>query len=417
MTSIQIAVISDPHFSFNIDSQVNKHSKLVIPKDADPEKMEMLKQLKLLIQEQKLEADLLLTPGDITTFANTDALKFGWNELKNIGEMLKAKALIASTGNHDIGSRLKKELPNSTESMADRGSLVEELKLLEPDYPIHVYDQSQANEYTQQQIEYFGSALATWENDNVRVVTFNSCSSHTADAYEQSFGKVTTSTLKYLDRLLLNTKNKDKINLLLSHHRPLPQSKVDGKNFDFTLKGDQILEKLQNDGPWLMIHGHKHVGEISIAPSAGAMHAPLIFSASSFGAKTEIEDSSDMVKNHIYFLKIERRSDPDELFGSLQVYEWRDAIQKWEEILGADEKISSSTGFGNKDIQGLAKEIAQKLQGINNGSWQEISDAHIDLAYLMFGDRKKLIEILRIQHSIKIEIDNRTKQYSEWSRI
>lgn len=414
MSIIRIAVIGDPHFASAPNG--DKHSKLIIPADGKPGGIPIWDGLGKLVKEKGLSADLLLTPGDITTYSDAAALKYGWGELNAFGKLLGAKALIASTGNHDVRSRPKKGPVKKMSDSEDRGpSIVEPLKMLDPTYPVHDY-QNSGLDYVQHQIEYFGSTLVCYVNEFVRVLIFNSCNKHSADSFEQEAGAIEDSALKYLDRLLKPTAGQNsKINVILCHHCPIAQSSVDGKNFDFIKNGDRLLARLQQNGPWLLIHGHKHVGNICYGPGA-ATHRPVIFSAASLGAKTETPDTSEIVKNQIYFIDVEYSAQYNELRGKIQVYEWSNTDAKWAEVVDEKRGLYSGAGFGGEPVSQICTLITSSLAGSTSGDWLELRSRLSALDYLMPADHKKLLELMEKEHRIRVHPDAVSGQYTEWSQ-
>jgi Icc-related predicted phosphoesterase len=414
MSIVRIAVIGDPHFASRPNG--NKHSKLLIPSDRVNQPIEMWDKLVQLVKDEGLKADLLLTPGDITTFSDIDALKYGWSRLQELGSQLSAQALIASTGNHDVRSRLNKRAPKNLEQIENRGAgLVEQLKLLSPTYPVHDYIKVD-QDGIQHQIDYFGSTLTSYEGERARVLVFNTCNKHTDDPLEYERGAFEDSTAKYLDRYLKSCpKKRNKVNIFLCHHRPTSQSD-DGKNYDFIHNGDRMLTKLQNHGPWLLIHGHKHVGNISYA-AGSSTHRAVIFSAASLGAKTESLDSSDIVNNEIYFLDVDLDVQTDELRGKITVFRWSEADLCWFEFVDERVGLSSSVGFGCQNVKALSDSIAKKLTGELSGKWDSVRSSFYELNYLMPSDHRKLLEMLENSHEIKVIVDARTGRHEVWTRI
>jgi metallophosphoesterase superfamily enzyme len=103
---IRIAVMSDLHCRLSTDPNDSflVVGELRIPVDRHP-----VSSLIALIEEQKIEVDALLVPGDLSNKARKEGLSQGWDFALEIGHALKSKVVVPTIGNHDIESRRTEE--------------------------------------------------------------------------------------------------------------------------------------------------------------------------------------------------------------------------------------------------------------------------------------------------------------------
>jgi predicted MPP superfamily phosphohydrolase len=99
---LRIAIISDIHAYDGIEpDKAPSHCCIT---ENDPTK-NPLSGLRQLIANESLRADLLFCPGDLGEKAQPSAIHYAWGKLHELKGLLKAKHLVATTGNHDIDSR------------------------------------------------------------------------------------------------------------------------------------------------------------------------------------------------------------------------------------------------------------------------------------------------------------------------
>lgn len=407
MTALTVAVISDPHFFVRTEQKTASYSHLPVDADGeiDPESRgshkNPLEDLHALISEQGLKADILICAGDITTYANVTALKAGWKFLDQTAKKLEAALFCAATGNHDVDSRSKKDRSDTfVRDAANFTGLVERLKLLQPAYPAIYYDDdiSPVN-YRELRKSYFGENFLLLErHDNYRLMIFNSCSEHGHDVNEFGRGTTPESTLQCV-RETVKDINEQRINILVVHHPLSPQS-GDGDLYSYQAGGDQLLRELEavNDD-WLVINGHKHVGELKNGPSESGVGMTL-FSAASFSGTSGA--GSEAASNQFYLIDLER-SATGQLLGSFRTWNWNLGA-KWTRARQVSKAgIYDGCGFGSgmSPIQ-ISDAIAQCFaSGIER--WSDICIAEPKLKYVLPQSMRAACLLLQSRHGLVVD--------------
>lgn len=407
MTSLTVAVISDPHFFVRTEQKNAPYSHLPVDAhgdiDADvrgPNK-NPLEDLHDLIGEQGLKADILICAGDITTYANTTALEAGWKFLDLTAKKLEANLFCAATGNHDVDSRSKKDLSsNFVRDAASFTGLVERLKLLRPTYPAIFYDHhASAANYREFRKSYFGENFVLLEkHENYRLMIFNSCSEHGHDVNEFGRGTTPASTLECVKQTIRET-NGQRINILVVHHPLTPQSS-DGDLYSYQAGGDQLLRELEGlSDDWLIINGHKHVGEIKSGPSESGVGMTL-FSAASFSGTSGA--GSEAAANQFYLIDLERSS-AGQLLGSFRTWNWNLGT-KWTRARQVSEAgIYDGCGFGSRLSPAQIADVIQQLFSSGIEQWTDMCASDARLRYVMPQSMRSACSLLQSRHGLVID--------------
>ncbi len=411
MATLTIAVISDPHFFLKDERSAEAHSYLPVSTDGDLSvharglNKNPIDDLKALIGENNLKADILLCPGDITTRANSTALRTGWATLVDVAHKLDATMLCAATGNHDVASRSQKDLvgKDPIRQLSEVTGPIEALKLLSPLYPACRRDPACSSDDSRVvQGKYFGESFAILDHDpRFRVLTFNSCSDHGHDAHEYERGTAPQSALRWVREDLAKLSS-SKINLLLTHHPLVSQSAHDGDKYSFQAGGDHLLQVAEELGDdWLVINGHKHHGELKDGPSTTGVKLAL-FSAASFSvAMDSLLEGSD---NQFYLIDLDR-DHSERLVGTVRVWNWN-VGSRWRKAPPRDDTgLFDGCGFGNSMTP---KQLASELQrqyssGIS--AWDDLRIAMPDLSFVLPGTLRKVRQVLLESHGLVIETD------------
>ncbi|MFG0231968.1 metallophosphoesterase family protein, partial [Achromobacter sp. 413638] len=260
---LRVAVVGDPHFfvESSIGAQSVSHIKLM-PDGTFKETKKYANpwiDLKELTQSEALSADLLLCVGDITTHANAVALKSAWGQLLDLGDQLDAMHIASATGNHDVASRgsLKEVQENPIRWLSEVKGAVEELKLLDPPYP--VVERQAGTRISNRHIRtrYFGDAIALVETARYRLLVLNSCCEHSLEPHQYERGTFPQSAQNALREVLRESGHDEKINLLVCHHPPILHSENQLGAHDIIENGEALVRCLEEHGAWLVIHGHK----------------------------------------------------------------------------------------------------------------------------------------------------------------
>lgn len=408
---LKIAVVSDLHFcNQRAVGSGSELSHIVIQRIEEENGKNPWADLHDLVRGESLSADLLLCPGDITTHAAHNPLKLAWRGLIGLGEKLKANVTACATGNHDVCSRYQDDKDNPIHALDNPHDLFENLKLLKPDYPLFIHgEESTCHDGRQRRVNYFGADFVIHEDDKVRLVVFNSCARHVTESTTYERGSIAKSALAELE-IQLQQMTEPKINLFLCHHHPIVHTQGGVGSYDFILRGDELLQKLEAHGDWIIIHGHKHDGKIRYAPTGSPGSAPVVFSAASMGALLSTEELN-RYRNQFYLIDIELPESgcPQ---GTAQIWNWH-VGRGWSRAIDMKAGLTDGVGFGERahpDV--LAQMVADRLAG-NTLSWKELVAEVAPLRFLTPDALEKLVQSLERKKSLIVLRDEVSGQITE----
>lgn len=385
MSTLRLAVLSDLHYFSAADTYDSGPSYLPIGYvDSIRSSSNPMDNLFSLIEREDIRADLVICPGDITNQADSAALAHGWSELNKLKDVLGAKYLIASTGNHEVDSRGSANFEKNTPE--------DHLKFLDPPYPLGC---------KLKRAEYFGNGYAVIEDDEYRVVSLNSCAfHHTMAEAEYNRGRIGEFSLSSLKDYIEEQEDKD-TNILVCHHHPHPHTEYNLGHADTMHNGQRLLSMLESSGKrWLVIHGHKHHGKINLA-SGSTENIPIVFSAGSFSSKLT-SDVSTVAKNQFYIINLQS-DDGEPLCGFTNAWKWISG-EGW---IFADQKtdgIMNNSGFGaRRSTADIAKEIASQCPSKSYVYWSYLEEVIPYLKFVDIGDIATTVEKLQRYHNITVE--------------
>ncbi|WP_439501575.1 metallophosphoesterase family protein [Aminobacter ciceronei] len=386
--SIKLAILTDMH-AFTKANGVAP-SWIDLSQDQSNPKINPFAGLQeLLSRDSNILADLVVCGGDLGDKASPEGQQYVWQEVNKLVDPLKAKLVVATAGNHDVDSRMVNTKYDA------RG----QLQALVPRFPIA--DQIKW-------MEYWAKHYTTFEMNQVRFVLLNSAAYHGYQAPngdpEYLHGRISDRTL---DRLVedLTASGRYAANVLICHHHPLKNDQVKVAEYSHMENGDRLVNTLVDAkvGPWLIIHGHKHLPRIIHAP--GGNTAPTIFSAGSFSAALYPE-YGDKARNEFYILELEippSVSATSNLKGSISTWEWTYGNGWQRSRVGKG--LGPRAAFGARiDIAAEAAKTASKLKAQNPGSstlWDEVCAGSPFLNYLIPEDLAGFLEYLRADHGIR----------------
>lgn len=392
---LKVAVVSDLHFVHTDHVQnSDNHSWLTFNTDGSLNSS-FWENLLAKIRTDNVNADILVCPGDITTNAEPEALKFAWEKLNLLAAELGCKILATATGNHDVTSRLA-EIANPIRDLDKDGSLVEHLKLLSPNYPLVNLIESDEEKAHYQRVHYFGSNfLVHDEHDKYRLIVLNSCGSHTSAQADYERGFVSESTRVWLDEYLVNLKSKQnkKLGILVCHHHPILHPDHDLGTYDFMSGGSQLLDMLNEHGNWIIIHGHKHHAKITYHMSGSKKS--VVFAAGTLAAHKK--SLGTHFANQFYIMNVELDKQKGTPQGTLDVYSWQ--ANSWSLSKRTNDGIYTGVGFGEIGcLEDLADKIASSLPPLGKEDWHNIVKQHNCMKYCVPQDLKFLESHLRERH-------------------
>ena len=172
---------------------------------------------------------------------------------------------------------------------------VDTLRKLSPRYP-------HADRQIQQ--AYFGDCYAIMHFAGCRIVILNTSAFHGQGEREFTFGRISPTTRQQLLADLSEEGHCD-VNILLCHHHPIEYTALDEPDRSSLIGGAILLTELASKplGPWIVIHGHKHIPNLAYGPGAGS--SAVIFSAGSMSATLHPNQQS-ATRNQLYWIEIDR---------------------------------------------------------------------------------------------------------------
>lgn len=391
-TPLKVAVVSDLHFQpAETVKDGNKSSWLTFKSNKEPSN-NFWESLIDTIKAEKIEADLLICPGDITTYSNKEGLEYAWEKIVELAQLMKCDVLATATGNHDVQSR-PSVISNPIRELNTVNDLSENLKNLNPEYPLVNFSNRDKELAHDRRIHYFGTDYLIFdENPLYRLVIFNSCARHTTEASDHDRGHISESTLKWLEKSLktiYDPKNK-KVGLFVCHHHPIQHDDHELGSYDFIKGGAQLIEMLSNYGSWLVIHGHKHHAKISYH-SVGSKKS-VVFAA---GTLSSHKDTlGENFANQFYVVDIEAEHVKGTVKGKLNVWSWLG--NKWGKSKTVKDGLFTGVGFGDIGcLEELAENISHKITGIDKETWISVVNQFPVLEYCVPKDFQLLQNYLR----------------------
>jgi 3',5'-cyclic AMP phosphodiesterase CpdA len=400
---LRVAILSDPHFF--TDAKADHDPSWLGLQNANFTKSDNpWNSLEKLLEQHNLKAELLISPGDITTRADADALKVAWNRLISLGGQLKAHTVVAATGNHDVSSRAKDPLKHgsSINSLEEASDLFENLKQLDPCYPVHELLPSTPEISHSRRVHYFGADFVIVdEHPLFRMVVLNSCGRHNTVANEYERGRVAESTLEWLKADLEKTnKLERKINILVCHHHPHMHEDLKLGTYDVMQGGQLLLDALGEFGDWIVFHGHKHHAKLSYA--SGSSTPPTIFAAGSFAGIPP--DASYQMRNQFYFVDLIMSANTGPLFGTVEAWNWFPG-KGWVQSVSQKDGIYTGCGFGYKSHpDATAKLIHDEVKEFP-ATWASVISKVPQLNYIIPKDLTRINKSLEINHQLRFQKD------------
>ena len=379
---LRIAVASDLHAYDNCGRRPEpSHLRISHPED-QPGKHPIAGLVKLIVEDEKLSADLLLCPGDLGDQVEIAGIKYAWEKLHQVGLKLGAGLVTATAGNHDLDSRYIKGSFDPKET----------LQALDPPFPLP--DEVRNNMY-------WSRHFAVTEGNSYRLVILNSSAYHGEKPNEINHGRVAFATVSHLRRNLESLTPKP-VNVLLCHHHPQPLSEFhDDKDYDGMINGESLLDFLGSGtiGRWIVIHGHKHHPKVTYSSGGGA--SAVVLSAGSLCVSLYPELRT-LVRNqfHLVSIPIDEIS-RSALVGRIQSWDWAPG-DGWAPA-GDRSGLPSLCGFGFRgDPLLLADRIAQSLT-VEKLAWHELCRKVPEIEYVIPNDLVAVKLELKRKHRIEVQ--------------
>lgn len=395
VVEVTIAVLSDPHFVVSDGAKTTtswSHLKINANGDLADSRPEVnpWAGLGALVRDAGLRANALICPGDIATGGDKAALRAGWKHLQALGQDLSATRVLCATGNHDVKSRTSKSevQDNPVKALKQGYGIFEPLKLLDPPYPSIEIGSTNPRRAKSVRTRYFGDGLVLVEDRQYQVLIVNSCCEHGHDSFEYERGTFPKSSLEALKDLLEEC-DSQKIGIAITHHPPIPHGQDGEGEHDFIDNGSALLKALEDHGPWIVIHGHKHEARVQFA--SGGSCAPIVFGAASLGA--QLERPSGGFKNQFYLLKLTVGVN-GQIRGRFRAWDWFNG-RGWSKTEPGDGGIYDGSAFGNRDVMATVSAIADATQGKLPMHWRDVIAVIPEAEFISSSDLNQLKNKLR----------------------
>lgn len=374
---VSLLVLSDVH-AF-VDSASAKGSCVNLAHK--PVKFENpLFDLSELISRKELVSDLVVCSGDICNQADADGFQAAWSLLNGLLPQLNAKALLATCGNHDLNSRLKKV---RDEDPDPKGAL----QLVEPGFPTTSDAQND---------HYWSRNFVIIEPiDSVVVLLLNTSAYHYGDENEIEHGRISARTIEAIERRLSANYLDRKIYILVCHHQPAPSPLWPGRPDEgYMKKGQELLDRIgQLTGTsWLVVHGHLHQSELRYGSSRGG-NSPVILAAGGFG----VEEIGVCNQMHLIRFSLFDDAELSGPYGQVSTWRWSRGSGWRQQSAEGNKSLPAECGFGHHGpIQRFAQKLAT-LVGRGFITWTEACKEVRSLPYLLPDDIQRLkVELERL---------------------
>lgn len=384
---MKIAVLSDLHFGSSANARASEYTYVI----AGAEKVSRqhpVDDLIELINRDKLRADVVVCPGDITLMSDRVGLNEAWATLNRLTTELSASHLLTATGNHDILSRFESgKLDESPE-------IWERLKQLEPSYPYPQADRIKT-------LEYWAEHFFSVEVGGVRFLVLNTCNTHSRGESEYRSGRITDYTIQQV-RKLIESDSSPILNVLVCHHHPIKYAEISQFDADYSemIQGRALLQMLEDTGQhWIVMHGHKHSPRIEYSPG-GSGDAPVLFSAGSFSAVLSPRYFPNG-RNQFYIIDIDLNYvRANGVAGIVDAWDWTRGLGWFVSTKSSRGRIPSGAGFGHRFNMKDARDINAHFASRGKIPWNEVVKEFEFVSYLTPNDAAKLIKILKEKHGL-----------------
>ena len=306
----RIAVMSDLHCRLVSDSD---DSFLTVGALRTPACNHPVQALLQLIESQKLVADALLVPGDLTNKICLEGFSQAWDLVLEVGNALDTDEIIPVLGNHDVDS---KKIHNA--------DAVYFARFLRPGFPFNK-DGASATFFSD------GSAVLNLQK-KLDLILVNSVIDHNDEATAKR-GDFNAGRIELL-KARLKKELKAPMKMCMLHHHPILHTGPYLDSRDVIPNGDALIEALKDAGCRFILHGHRH------HPRLVTMDGTTIFGAGSFSANLGKYGSS--VGNLFHVIELDE-SQPHRG----RIFTWTFQLTKgWSQAHREFSGFPYSAGFG-----------------------------------------------------------------------
>lgn len=390
---MKIAVISDLHFGPGARSEdlcpleLRAKTSGVSSSGADG----FCKQFIEFVEREKISADYLLVPGDVTDDAHPMEVQAASDFLKDAQKALRVPAgkVLFVPGNHDVDWDLLDRRDTTKVKWLHRYMALEASQF--------IFSHINGNGLKDGDL-FAGNYFNLWEFENLIVLGYNSSGLDTG-ADKGLKGNVEQAHVDHINQILKKRKYKSdkRIKVFLIHHhlRDFKLPLLKDRDFSQANNPESIISVLQNHNFNFIIHGHRHYSFFDAQNS----QIPILC-AGSFSAK--IDDGWEgLVLNQFHIVEIQDLKS-SRIGSSGLVHSWSYTMKGWKKSPGGDSfggepyERSFGTSLGDKTLAKKLKSCLTKLRGErNNIRWHRDVLPRVDAARYLSENRERIIEWCR----------------------
>lgn len=350
----------------------------------------------LLISGSVPRPDVIICAGDLADRADANAIRSVWGEINSIATTLSVETVLATCGNHDLDTR-------HVENKFDPKGF---LRTLIPPFPSPFMSKSDPI-----QLSYWADNFCLIEGDELRILNINSCAYHgygDKSAPELERGRISDFTLDNIRELLMSTSSgaASKFNVCIFHHH-LREISSDQYSDQSRMVGAENLIDLLSEarfGEWLVVHGHRHIGDIY---QASGISSPIVLSCASFAA-TPVGNEHNPSPNQFYLVDLEPPSTGRyRIRGEVLTWSWSPSYG-WLPASNTPGGLPRVCGFGFKgDLHEVADEIVDLVIRDGRLKWENAKIKFPELKYFLPVDLTNLIQLIEANTRISVSSEGR----------
>lgn len=348
--------------------------------------------------------DVIICAGDLADKADANAIRSVWEEINTIARDVSIPIVFATCGNHDLDTR------HVDNKFDPKGFL----RTLSPPFPNPFIPKNDPI-----QLSYWADNFCLFEDDRLRILNINSCAYHgygDKAAPELEHGRISDFTLDNIRELLKSTSSAvaSKFNICIFHHH-LREISSDQYSDKSRMAGAENLIELLSEsrfGEWLVVHGHRHVGDIY---QASGISSPIVLSCASFAA-TPVGNEHNPSPNQFYLVELETPSTGRyRIRGEVRTWSWSPSYG-WLPAGNTPGGLPRICGFGFKgDLHDVADGIVDLVMKDGRLKWENVKENFPELKYFLPADVTNLVQI--IDASMKISVSRDGREIREIVRI
>lgn len=390
---MKIAIISDIHAGLDSVAQdlcphelVTDQSKIVY----DNKKQNYVENFISFIKTERLSADYIFVPGDITDKAHPMEAKLASECLLKIGEALSVPhdKILFVPGNHDASWQLY--------DVADTTGIMWSHRYLALQSDLFIF--SAINNRSEKGDLFGKDFFSIWRYNDLIVVGYNS-SSEDIPSDEVHCGNIVDAHLQSLQKALgeLNVKKDTRLKIFMLHHHLHDFKVPKGSRNDYSLaqNGESLITLLRKYGFDFIVHGHRHYScfdtQNCVIP---------IFCAGSFSASISTEWMRE-VYNQFHLIEIGQKTKGQKHIRGF-IHSWSNEFDGWAKSVESHNRsiVGYQRAFGaSLDDALIARKVRNRILKLANKqsyfSWRKhIATTFPDLKYLS-QSRSEILEWCR----------------------